>query len=376
MSCVAVAAVAVIGVACGPPPAPPPPPEANPLTLGNGNAVGDGSAAGAVMSADGNVVAFTSDATNLVPGDSNGQRDLFVRDRLDGSVVRIASDVTSDVTISSNGRYVAYEPEAFTSAVYDRVSARTTEWTHTVSNARIPVVSPDGTRAVYGPTSSFGFLPRGCIVRDLGDGSERDCPPGSAGSGAAQIEAVSASARQVLYHWRDDDDPAASGRFVWNLESDTIAPVVTTVAVLGTSASISDDGRFITSVGFGSPLAPVLHDMQTATTTAFPVAVDASTVPIDISEDGSAVLVLSESDQVVVGDTNGVADVFLWEPQSGSVERISTTVPGGEQLPTGAQPCGPPPGQILADGSAGCVRALEQVTAVDTNAVVDAYLLP
>ena len=33
------------------------------------------------ISADGSVVAFSSDATNLVPGDTNGRSDVFVRTR-------------------------------------------------------------------------------------------------------------------------------------------------------------------------------------------------------------------------------------------------------------------------------------------------------
>ena len=37
------------------------------------------------ISADGRFVAFNSDATNLVPGDTNGARDVFVRDRQTGT---------------------------------------------------------------------------------------------------------------------------------------------------------------------------------------------------------------------------------------------------------------------------------------------------
>ena len=36
---------------------------------------------GVAISADGRFVAFDSPATNLVPGDTNGQNDVFVRDR-------------------------------------------------------------------------------------------------------------------------------------------------------------------------------------------------------------------------------------------------------------------------------------------------------
>ena len=41
----------------------------------------DGVRRGAHISADGNLVAYDSGATNLVPGDTNGARDVFVFDR-------------------------------------------------------------------------------------------------------------------------------------------------------------------------------------------------------------------------------------------------------------------------------------------------------
>ena len=40
----------------------------------------NGASVNAAISADGRVVAFESDATNLVPGDTTGKRDIFVHD--------------------------------------------------------------------------------------------------------------------------------------------------------------------------------------------------------------------------------------------------------------------------------------------------------
>lgn len=56
---------------------------------------GESGVGGPSMSADGNVVAFASDATNLVPGDTNGASDIFVRD--------IAAGTTRRVSVSSSG---------------------------------------------------------------------------------------------------------------------------------------------------------------------------------------------------------------------------------------------------------------------------------
>ena len=61
------------------------------------------------------MVAFTSYASNLVPGDTNGTFDVFVRDRRAG-VTRLVSVGTAgqanggsaDPAISADGRYVAF----------------------------------------------------------------------------------------------------------------------------------------------------------------------------------------------------------------------------------------------------------------------------
>jgi Tol biopolymer transport system component len=71
------------------------------------------------LSADGRFVAFTSAATNLVPGDSNGRIDVFVHDLMSGSTLRASTDYVGrepeggsfDPSISRDGRYVAFVSE-------------------------------------------------------------------------------------------------------------------------------------------------------------------------------------------------------------------------------------------------------------------------
>jgi Tol biopolymer transport system component len=75
------------------------------------------------FSADGRYVLFSSSASNLVSGDTDGLADLFVRDRLNGTTTRV--DVTSSGTqisgatsgdvwgkISADGKFVVFESEA------------------------------------------------------------------------------------------------------------------------------------------------------------------------------------------------------------------------------------------------------------------------
>ena len=72
------------------------------------------------ISANGRYVAFSSDASNLVAGDTNGRGDVFVRDRATGKTERLSLSTarkqtngsSDDPTISADGRFVAFASEA------------------------------------------------------------------------------------------------------------------------------------------------------------------------------------------------------------------------------------------------------------------------
>jgi len=89
----------------------------------------NGAGPGSSISADGRFVAFSSDATNLLEGDTNGVRDCFVHDQMTGETTRVsvASDGTqanrdcvmihwwgifSGLYISADGRYVRFRSYA------------------------------------------------------------------------------------------------------------------------------------------------------------------------------------------------------------------------------------------------------------------------
>jgi Tol biopolymer transport system component len=88
---------------------------------------GDDQSFAAALSQDGSVVAFSSGAQNLVPGDTNQARDIFVRDltTLTTSRVSVASDGTQadhysyQPSLSADGRYVAFLSMASNLADYD-----------------------------------------------------------------------------------------------------------------------------------------------------------------------------------------------------------------------------------------------------------------
>lgn len=74
----------------------------------------------AEISGDGRYVAFQTDSTNLVVGDTNGVRDIFVHDLQTGATTRVsvntagtqADNFNYQAAISNDGRYVAFESDA------------------------------------------------------------------------------------------------------------------------------------------------------------------------------------------------------------------------------------------------------------------------
>src|SRR6185295_9694166 len=66
------------------------------VNVDSAGAEADGASFAPSISADGQYVAFESDATNLIASDTNGKRDVFVHDR--------ATGMTKRVSISSAGR--------------------------------------------------------------------------------------------------------------------------------------------------------------------------------------------------------------------------------------------------------------------------------
>ncbi|MBM3892596.1 MAG: calcium-binding protein, partial [Verrucomicrobia bacterium] len=73
------------------------------VSLATGGAEGNGNSRFGTLSDDGRYVAFQSDATNLVTGDTNGQRDVFVYDRTNDTISRVSLANSDDQGNAASG---------------------------------------------------------------------------------------------------------------------------------------------------------------------------------------------------------------------------------------------------------------------------------
>lgn len=216
-------------------------------------AVGAGNGSGSLwaydtpqISRDGSLVAFSTDAADVVPGDTNGAYDAFLRDRVAGTTTRISVDsnggelngASGAVQMSADGqRYVfAHRPSGASFADLDwYMHDRTTGTTQLVS------IAPDG--AAIRRTWSVRFAAggrhvliqavnptngnySGTFVRDIDLGVTSSATPGSGWRGfpwsddLVEIEglAISANGRFVLCSAFDDLDPddGVESQWEWN----------------------------------------------------------------------------------------------------------------------------------------------------------------
>lgn len=206
------------------------------------------------ISADGRFVAFTANSTNLVPGDSNGVWDVFVRDRLLGTTTLVsvgpggvqANAGSDDGRISADGRYVLF-------------------WS-TASNL------------VANDTNGVGDL----FLRDLVAGTTERVnvsTNGDQGTLLANRSAMSADARFIVF------SSAAPGLVPG--DTNAVGDVFVRDRLRGTTSLLS------------TSLSGTQGDATSGI--AFP----------GISADGRFVVFDSLATTLIAGDTNGVRDVFV-----------------------------------------------------------------
>ncbi len=336
------------------------------------------------LSHGGRFVAFSSEAA-LLPGDTNGTADVFVRDRdANGNsafdepgttaLVRISSSLaggagdgaSSAPAITPDGRFVAFQ--SYTSNLV-------------ADNGGGGVFVRDRDADADGV---FDELDEAGAVRTerVSRGAEGEPADGESG-----YPSLSADGRFVAFH--SDASNIAAGIlrpsplddvYVFDRSTGT-AERVSVASDGGLSeghsqyASVSADGRFVAFTSTAGNLVAddtndtwdvFVRDRQAGTTQRASVATDGgegydfSTGPA-ISADGARVAFQSGSDNLVAGDTNGRADVFVRDLGAGTTQRL-TNGNGDSLWPR------------FADGSTVVFQsAASNIVAGDTNAKTDVF---
>ncbi len=363
------------------------------VSLTSGGAQGNAGSVYPAMSsssADGRYIAFTSLATNLVPGDTNGVQDVFVRDRQLGITERVsvnsagvqANGTSFQSSISADGRYVAFYTLATnldvadTNGTYDvyvrdRQLGTTERVSVSSSGTQGDAYSVGGALSTDGRYVCFDSIATNLVAGDTNGSSDvfiRDRLLGTTelvsvdssgveGNGFSARGAITADGRYVVFaseatNLVAGDTNAASDTFVHDRQTGTTERVSVdssgTEAIGGTAnvwtPSITDDGRYVTFTTDATNLVPgdtngvhdvFIRDRQLGTTER--VSVDSSGVEGNgdcrsnsVSADGRYVAFDSSATNLVAGDTNGWPDVFLRDRQLGTTERVSISSGAGQ----------------------------------------------
>jgi Tol biopolymer transport system component len=327
------------------------------------------------LSADGRYVLFASRASNLVPGDLNGEMDLFVRDLRAGrtSMVPAAPRGAHELglesvtgSMSADGRYVAFVTTRsskgafsitgrfyFTVSLYDRSTDRLAQLSATTGNARDvtdvsrPAISADGRYVAYGSASRkvsrvgdvFVYdrsTRRTTVVSVASDGTRSE--------GQSYDPSISADGRYISFGSSAanlvDDINVSGGVFVHDQVTHRTVQVSVTgegaPAVDGAdSASLSANGRFVTFTSRPGPLTAglaqdegvYLHDRLTRRTTLLPLGSPRRDGPNHVWEPSGAVL-SADGSRIAYNLSNLSGphpgnEVYVYDRRTGLTTRVS-----------------------------------------------------
>jgi Tol biopolymer transport system component len=354
-----------------------------------GTGSGDGASSNPVITPDGRYVAFVSAATDLVADDTNGIPDVFVRDLQTGvttlvsvgaQAAYVGSSQSDSPVISTNGQFVAFTSTAtnlvtgatnWLGEVYVRdLVAGTTSWassnavavfnaaTGSVSNRSTsssgPVLTEDGrclafkTYTRYNPSGTTDWSRVFFISRwdretravDLvatnvhGSMEGFPDPPGPA---------MTPDGRFIAYSGPVSTN-STSDVFIWDAQNG--ATTLASVAMDGVSAAdgfadtptLTPDGRYVTFVSNATNLVPntisrefrvYRRDLQSGVTTLVTMDEDGAAagegdaaIPT-VSDDGRWVALDSRTEDLVAGDKNDAFDVFVRDTVVGQTELVS-----------------------------------------------------
>lgn len=334
------------------------------------------------ISADGQLVAFASDADNLVPNDTNGLTDAFVFDRSSGQVTLIsvgtngyAAGIDEPPVISPDGRYVAFasggyylDQEIISGVTGRQLFLRDLETSGTI------LVSVDGTgtgggngessNPVFSPNSRHvGFLSNSTnLISGISyhSFSGSDLYLRDLASGTTRLVSVSLDGSE-------------------NGDADT--------AQFSRQFALSADGRFVAFSSSASNLVSIpnegieqvyLRDMATGVTQM--ISVDRSglvgagghnllnTDGFSLSADGRYVVFYSNAEGIVDLPVGGIVASYLRDTLTGSTVLVSASTVNGSPVASGASTV------LSRDGRWTAFVTSSPVTNLPTNGKKNVYL--
>ena len=300
----------------------------------NGDA-GDGSSfssyTGGAVTADGSKVVFRSFAENLVVGDTNYRADIFVKDLSTGVVTRVNTSSSGsqadkngeDASISANGTKVVFASDA------TNLLARDTAYRMDIfiKDLATGVITLVNTNSSGGQAANYSYSYSASISAN-----------------GTKVAFVSTADNLVAGDTNYDDDV-----FVKDLSTGVLTRVSVTsiggqVNDSSSSPNISADGTKVVFTSRASNLVTgdtngqadiFVKNLSTGATTL--VSSDSSGGQVNggsdnanISADGTKVVFTSRATNLVAGDTNAQADIFVKDLVTGVVTRVSTNSSDGE----------------------------------------------
>jgi Tol biopolymer transport system component len=327
------------------------------VSVDSAGAESNGSSRGPALSAEGRFVAFESDASNLVPGATNFCADgycpnIFVHDRQTGSTERVSVDSSGTqgngashwAAISADGRFVAFWSEA-TNLVPDD------------TNHCAPYGEPGyNCIDIFVHDRQTGDTERASVNSEGAQVTGDSLYPAISGDG--RFVAFQSTAPDLVEDDNNfSTDIFVHDRQTGATERVSIDSLGGEANGGSFRPSISADGRFVAFESFASNLVPddtnfcvawvsscldvFVHDRQTGATERVSVSSGGEQSPLDsvepaISADGRFVTFLSAADNLVPGDTavcdfpfELCQDVFVRDRQLSTTERASVNLDGG-----------------------------------------------
>jgi Tol biopolymer transport system component len=357
------------------------------ISMGSGDLEANSDASKASLSSDGRFVSFCSPASNLVPGDTNGVGDIFVRDLQTGAIERvsIASDGTEAngdcgySAISADGRFVAFESTASNLVpddggvlweifLRDRALGTTERIAVSLSGgdgshfSYFPAISADGRYVAFASAANNLVVDDtngrwDVFVRDRQTGTTERVSVSNSGDevyGGSTHPSISADGRYVAFDsiasgLVPGDVNAAQDVFVRDRQDGVTERIsVNSMGDGGGGGSslpaISANGQFVAFISNAANLAPedadtyadvFMRDRVFSATEHIAVIGDASTTDADlmapaISLDGRFVAFTSYLDFLAPGDSNAAQDIFVRDRYQNSVTRVSLASDGSQ----------------------------------------------